>query len=263
MGTKAYGRILFWEGASLWILAAPAGEKYPRTDPHAHHVVQVTLALSGRIDVACEAQHVTDPAIAIAPSAPHTFEGTGLVALLFIESEGRLGRQIMARLFADRVIASIPVSQLGDLPARLKNSFEDPRSTDDDLRNLGRSLVARLAGDGTRGDAPDLRIAKLIAWLAPRLDEAVSLQKAAEFMGLSPGRARHLFVEHTGLPFRTYLLWLRLRRAVELYATDASLTAAAHAAGFADSAHLSRTFRRMFGISADSLRVGSSGLAPP
>jgi AraC-like DNA-binding protein len=34
-----------------------------------------------------------------------------------------------------------------------------------------------------------------------------------------------------------------------------SLTDAAQSAGFADSAHLSRTFRRMFGIAADSLRL--------
>jgi AraC-like DNA-binding protein len=40
-----------------------------------------------------------------------------------------------------------------------------------------------------------------------------------------------------------------------MFAAGASLTEAAHAAGFSDSAHLSRTFRRMFGVSAASLRV--------
>jgi AraC family transcriptional regulator len=120
---------------------------------------------------------------------------------------------------------------------------------------LGQSLIARLAGEAVHANAPDLRIAKLLAWVARRLDGAVSLGDAAAFIGLSPGRVRHLFVEQTGLPFRTYLLWLRLMRAVELYAGKASLTEAAHGAGFADSAHLSRTFRRMFGIAAASLRL--------
>jgi len=101
----------------------------------------------------------------------------------------------------------------------------------------------------------DHRVAKLIAWVTPRLDQPVTLEDAAAFVSLSPGRTRHLFVEQTGLPFRTYLLWLRLQRAVERFASGASLTEAAHAAGFADSAHLSRTFRRMFGIAAVTLQV--------
>jgi AraC family transcriptional regulator len=255
MGTEARGRILFWEGASLWILKAPPGQKYPKTDPHCHHVVQVTLALTGRIDFDTEAGRVSGEAIAIAPDSLHAFEGTGLVAHLFVAPDGKAGRQIARGLFSNGPIASIPSRLLGDVRARLEATFEDPRHTDDDLRALGRSLIARLAGEGVHAAAPDPRIVKLIAWVAPRLDAAISLSDAAKFVGLSPGRARHLFVQQTGLPFRTYLLWLRLMRAVEIYVGRASLTEAAHQAGFADSAHLSRTFRRMFGIAAASLRV--------
>jgi AraC-like DNA-binding protein len=257
MGTKAHGRILFWEGASLWILSAPPGEKYPRTAPHRHHVVQVTLALSGTIDFEGEGGRVTAAAVAIAPDALHAFEGTGLVAHLFIAPDGKPGRRIARALFSQGPIAAVAAPDLGDLAARLRATFEDPHHTDDDLRAVGQSLIARLAGDGAPADAPDARIAKLLAWLAPQLAGAVRLSDAAAFLALSPGRARHLFVQQTGLPFRTYLLWLRLMRAVELYAGRASLTEAAHGAGFADSAHLSRTFRRMFGIAADSLRLAS------
>ena len=254
MATKAHGRILFWEGASLWILRAPPGQRYPKTDPHSHHVVQVTLALTGRIDFDCQAEHVSGEVIAIAPNSLHAFEGTGLVAHLFVDPDSKAGRQIARRLFSNASVTSIPARQLGDLPARLKATFEDPRPEDDDLRALGQSLIARLAGEGVRAN-PDPRIVKLLAWVAPRFNEAVSLNDAAAFIGLSPGRARHLFVQHTGLPFRTYLLWLRLQRALEIYAGRASLTEAAHGAGFADSAHLSRTFRRMFGIAAATLRL--------
>jgi len=95
----------------------------------------------------------------------------------------------------------------------------------------------------------------MVALASERLDTPVSLAEVAAHVGLSNGRARHLFVEHTGMPFRTYRLWLRLMRAVELFAMGSSLTEAAHGAGFSDSSHLSRTFRRMFGIAADSLRV--------
>jgi AraC-like DNA-binding protein len=255
MATKAHGRILFWEGASLWILSAPPGERYPKTDPHAHHAVQLTLALSGRVDIDGEGQRAHGPALAIAPDALHAFQGTGLVAHLFVASDGQAGRKLVRELFADGPIASIPARRLGDLPARFRATFEDPRHTDDELRALGEDLIARLVGPSSPTDGPDPRIAKSIAWVTARLDQAVSLGDVAKLICLSPGRTRHLFVQQTGLPFRTYLLWLRLVRAVELFAGGASLTEAAHGAGFADSAHLSRTFRRMFGIAAASLRV--------
>ena len=255
MATKAHGRILVWEGASLWILSAPPNERYPKTDVHAHHVLQLTLALTGRIGFDSGSEQIGGDAVAIAPDAPHSFEGTGLVAHLFVASDGKAGREIVRSLCATRPIAPIPASLLGDFPARLRAAFNAPHHTDDDLQALGKGLIALLASQGSRVQALDPRVAKVIAWVAARLDQAVSLRDVTPLVGLSPGRTRHLFVEQTGLSFRTYLLWLRLVRAVELFAGGASLTEAAHGAGFADSAHLSRTFRRMFGISAASLRV--------
>jgi AraC-like DNA-binding protein len=64
---------------------------------------------------------------------------------------------------------------------------------------------------------------------------------------------RHLFVEQTGLAYKTYVLWLRLVRALQVYAEGRNLTEAAHAAGFADSAHFSRAFKRNFGLPATTL----------
>lgn len=215
----------------------------------------MTLALTGHVAFEGDTEQLSGEAIAIAPNARHAFEGTGLVAHLFIAAEGKAGRQIARRLVSAAPIAAIPPALLADLPASLKSTFEDPAHSDDDLRALGRRLLAQLAGEGLQASVPDVRIVKLLEWLTPRLHEAVSLGDAASVMGVSTGRARHLFVQETGLPFRTYLLWRRLMRALELYAESASLTDAAHAAGFADSAHLSRTFRRMFGVVATSLSV--------
>ena len=59
----------------------------------------------------------------------------------------------------------------------------------------------------------------------------------------------HLFREQVGIPLRPYMRWLRLRRAASLVRAGATLTEAAHAAAFADSAHLSSTFHRTFGLS--------------
>ena len=44
-----------------------------------------------------------------------------------------------------------------------------------------------------------------------------------------------------------------LTRALEAYAEGRSLTESAHHAGFSDSAHFSRVFRRYFGLPATTL----------
>jgi AraC-like DNA-binding protein len=76
----------------------------------------------------------------------------------------------------------------------------------------------------------------------------------AGWTSLSKSRARHLFKEQTGVSFKRYLKWLKTMEAVKYACTaNSNLTEAAHMAGFSDSAHLSRTFKEMFGLSPSSI----------
>jgi AraC-like DNA-binding protein len=82
------------------------------------------------------------------------------------------------------------------------------------------------------------------------LDRAddVDLARLSREAGLSPRQMRHAFARDVGIPMRAYLRWKRVRRAVAAVEAGANLSAAAVAAGFADSAHLSRVFRQHFGM---------------
>ena len=192
---------------------------------------------------------------AVAPDVEHIFQAQGLVALLFVEPESEPGRAITTSLFTGADLVPVRKALLADIAADLLAQYRRPKVDEAALEKLGRKLVTRLAG-ATKATPPDPRIRKIMAYAAARLDDAITLGAAAKSVGLSPGRARHLFVEQTGLAFRKYLLWLRISRALALFARGASLTQAAHEAGFSDSAHFSRTFRRMFGISAAMLEIG-------
>ena len=55
-------------------------------------------------------------------------------------------------------------------------------------------------------------------------------------------------VRDAGLPFRRYMLWRKLARAMLAIGRQSSIADAAHASDFADAAHLTRTFHQMFGI---------------
>jgi AraC family transcriptional regulator len=212
------------------------------------------LGLGGRFRLNASETTVTGDAVGVSADVGHTFEAEGLVGLLFIEPESRMGRAIAHKYFGHALLAVVPPALSGDFRDRMTASFRAPKRNDAELVDIGHALVAHLAGD-VRAEIPDWRIRKVIAWAAGQLDGQISLVDAIPLVDLSAGRLRHLFVEQTGLPFKTYLLWLRLIRAVECFAAGKSLTQAAHDAGFSDSAHLSRTFRRMFGVTPAALRL--------
>jgi AraC family transcriptional regulator len=119
----------------------------------------------------------------------------------------------------------------------------------------GQRALALLAGSVAAPAVADPRVAKAIAHIQARLGGPLALGDAAAAVHLSPSRFRHLFMEQTGTVFRAYVLWLRLNAAIRAAMAGRSWTVAAHEAGFADSAHLSRTFRRMFGIAPAMLII--------
>ena len=249
------GRILIWEGASLWLMEAlPApGASTNTTAFHSHHAIQVTLSLGGRFELRTKDLAVAGDAV-VAPDVDHLFEADGHIAILFVEPESRSGRAITQAILADAALKAIPDGMLVDLIGRLGDAYRLSPADEKNLENIGHLLIERLAGRAS-GTLPDMRVRKMMDHVAARLDGAVTLGSAARAAGLSPSRARHLFVEQVGLPFRSYLLWLRITKAVSIMSAGCSLTEAAHEAGFADSAHFSRTFRRMFGLPAASLQI--------
>jgi AraC-like DNA-binding protein len=64
----------------------------------------------------------------------------------------------------------------------------------------------------------------------------------------------HVFTESVGIPLRPYLAWLRVQRSACAMLAGASVTEAAHVAGFADAAHMTRTFKRRLGFPPSALR---------
>jgi AraC-like DNA-binding protein len=94
----------------------------------------------------------------------------------------------------------------------------------------------------------DERVVRALQFIRSRDVPKLPLEDVAKSVFLSPSRFAHLFTEEVGLPFRRYMLWRKLSRAMEAFARGSNLSQAAHAAGFSDSAHLTRTWLQMFGI---------------
>jgi len=249
MTLRGRGRIVFWPGGSVWI-----GRAEGTTDFHAHHALQITFAPRVRFREP-DADWREYQAAVVPSNTPHAMDAAGQeVALVFAEPESLEGRAIHLRYHGAGVssIASQPLAaEAAQLAAAYRRQEPDPA-----LVLLARRIIAALAGMAPRPAAAlDARISRAIDVVRERLDGTVSLGEVADAVGLSPDRFRHLFIEQTGVRFRPYVLWQRMERAVAEYAAGATLTDAAYAGGFADSAHFSRTFRRMFGLPAAALRI--------
>jgi len=248
--TRGSAALAISQGLSVWVMEAPEG--FGDAASHSHHAIQITASLRGYLRLSGLNGAAEGAALAVKAGARHSLDASGTLAMVFLEPESSLGRKLDAALFQESEIMALGpemAAALAPLETALRGAPD--RKV---MLQIGRQALSQFEPvSPSNANEVDPRIRRIIDHAAENLDRPVSLIEAARGIYLSPSRLRHLFVEQTGLPFKTYLLWLRLVRALETYSSGSSLTEAAHLAGFSDSAHFSRTFRRTFGLPATTL----------
>jgi AraC-like DNA-binding protein len=100
---------------------------------------------------------------------------------------------------------------------------------------------------------PDRRIYLAVQSLARNPGDDNTAASLAEEAGMSSSYFQHKFKLETGVPFRRFRNWIRLRAVLKEASLGAALTVAAQDAGYASSAHLSVTFKEMFGMPPSQL----------
>jgi AraC-like DNA-binding protein len=232
---------------SVLAIVGPGG----RSEAHAHHALHLVLARSGMLRVQIGEQTHEVAGVLTSPDARHAIDGEGRdVVLVFVDPESHAGAGL-ERLLAARqgspwwIEAAERDAWLADLPAQ-------PSALE--LESWTRAwLTARGLGRPTPLEQHP-KVRKLLADLRERpLDGDLSLPTLAAELGLSPSRLMHVFTDSTGLPLRAYLRWLRVQRAAAAIAAGRPLAQAAAEAGFSDAAHMTRSFRDMFGLPPSAL----------
>jgi AraC-like DNA-binding protein len=245
------GRIYFWQGGSLWI-----GQGRGRTQWHAHHAHQIVVAPEGafRFRTAAQGRWQSFEGALVPSHCTHQFEVDGIaMAHLFVEPESRAGRALTDR-FGAAAVCPLPAADSRASARALFHAFAATPARAQ-MVDAAAQAVAALCGATTEPDkALDPRLARALAYIRANIRHPIALGDVAAAVALSESRFRHLFVAATGSSFRAYLLWLRINLAIEAAMAGASWTQAAHEAGFADSAHLTRTHKRVFGIEPSAVR---------
>lgn len=230
------------------------------TARHAHHCWHLVLGLDAPLAVTLSPGRARSAAAVLtAPDVPHAVDARGGRALVaFVAPESEAGTRLRARHGAGAALL------LGDPDGERLRHLLSPAATAGDPAGA----VARALGLGGDPIAPPAgahpAIRRVLRWLAEAPPGAdASLAALAARARLSPGRFMHAFTATVGIPLRPYLRWTRLQRAAGAIAAGAGLGEAALAAGFSDAAHMTRTFRRMFGVAPSRLRRGSQSVQAP
>ena len=245
-----YGHYVSWNGGCLII-----GHAAAVTGVHAHYAIQIAFGSAPGIRFRRDDREewAEFDGVIIPSRQPHAMDATvvPLNAVIFVEPETREGRAL-SELYSPSGITAVPNASVAEAAARLFSVYREQR-TAPALAVATRAIILEL----TRGVEPsvvsDERILRATAYIQQHLGEPLTLEQVAGEVFLSPSRFRHLFVEQTGMALRPYILWRRFLRVWELLTDGESLSSAAHLAGFADAAHLTRTSRRMFGFPPSAL----------
>jgi AraC-like DNA-binding protein len=239
-----------WEGGFL--LTARAQGVVPA---HAHHAIQIVVALDGCTAICGrDGEWHETRGLIVRPDAEHSFDCNGASGvMMFVDPESSEGAWLSASLRQD--ITNIPDTRLDAIVPELR-AFADQPNEAADIAALIRRCIQSLRPGLAPARRLDPRVTTVLDAIRASDDLRMSLDHAAGNACLSSTRFAHLFKDQVGLPFSRYMLWRKLTRAMVAIASEGTIAAAAHAADFADAAHLTRTFYQMFGMAPSALMRG-------
>ena len=232
-----------WPGRLLFI------GRGGRSSIHAHIMLQVVISLDKPIRIRQHAhqRYLSFQACVIASNAPHQLVMTNRDRpgfILWLDPE----EDLVARWSPSEPITPLLIAD---------DSFrylQDPIHTCQTAYQITQRIVRDII-PGPLPSPPDERIQLVCDQIKSSILNQVSpkVEDLAASIALSPSRLMHLFKDEMGLTLRRYVLWQRKLLAMKRLALGDSITTAAHTAGFADSAHLARTYRQMSGIAPSEI----------
>lgn len=248
--SKTRPRWYLWDGGFLLV-----GEGGGEVPAHAHHAIQVFIAVDGKAVIRATGMSWQEGRGAIVkPDVEHGFNAQGSRgALMFVDAESSEGLWLRSQLMQD--ITIVPDARVDACVGELRTFLDNPLAALD-AGDLVRHCVRALCAGSPPLRRIDPRVMRVVQTIAQSDELRLSLEDAAQLVHLSPDRFAHVFKDELGLPFRRYILWRKVMRAMLAIGRERTIADAAHASAFADAAHLTRTFNEMFGIPPSVLMRG-------
>ena len=225
----------------------------PYTQEHSHHAMELFIGLKEEINLVSQGQQYASRVIILNSDIPHKLEASSHERIVIIvDPESKTAQNLFHQYLQAEPIFCFDNKQSDYLLTQIESYLDDDINAHQ-AENFCDQIINSFITHDDNKKPIDSRIIKVIEYLKTVETKKISVQLISDQVGLSESHLMHIFKEQVGIPIRRYLLWLRLLDAFNNLFDGCSLTHAAHCSGFADSAHLSRTFRKMFGLSISSI----------
>jgi AraC-like DNA-binding protein len=208
--------------------------------PHCNPVTCVLAGRKGPVSVIARGEHVTGDILLIRPGIEHRVVCSGGINAMYLDGLIWSGSSHLA----ERLV--------GGLAHLAADAVFQGRDAQTELRQ-------RLTAGETKSP-PDL-----VAVISDLINEPMSRMtqfQLASRLQVERTRALRMFKQATGQTFRGFKQWVGLQHAARQIAAGELVRTAAMDGGFADTAHLTRTFRMSFGLTPSEAIAGDAKAAP-
>jgi AraC-like DNA-binding protein len=238
----------------------------PGFSPHRHDCYEICLITKGVVDWWAESKPYrlsSDSVYMVTPGMLHGSRGNVMQPChLFwfqLNPQKLLDRNIAKELAAIKIRAWKGAHDL--LPffhamiAEYRSSERDsPRVIQANLMLL-ISILLRQVERAKRHEPPNETFGKYLKVIAEQRSTTITVSQLAARCNLSRSRLHQLFVKHTGIGPKSYLLQEKLRHAAErLLQSKDSITDIAFEHCFSSSQHFATMFRKFFGVTPQVFR---------
>jgi AraC-like DNA-binding protein len=237
------------------------------TDIHSHNTLQILVDLQDHFRCRVgEAGWQSFKNLIIRENVPHQLDTAGSVQLIiYLDTETTIAHDIRARHLSKDQDAFAPELHVADFvkPNELQQTLLKPDPVL--LLTIVGQILRALAGQNpvemprpkssstVRNSlavrSPDERITNVERILSTTPPGDTSIPWLAAQIHLSVSRLRALFKQQTGVSLYKYILWARIRFAINRIMAGSPINDAAWEAGFTDNSHFHKILVSMFGIS--------------
>jgi AraC-like DNA-binding protein len=232
-----------WHGVSAFFFS------HCVTNIHSHNTMQIIVDIQGTFKCRIgDEEWMTYKNLIIRENVIHQQDTNNSVQLLiYLDTETTAAKEIKSKYMDKLDVYSPGNSIFGDIdPKALQEAVL--KSNPDLLLDVVNRVLGILCGT-KNGLKPDERVIKAKQWIATQHPSNLSIVHIADLVCLSESRLRVLFKAETGIPVYQYIMWSRIRFAINRIMNGCAINEAALEAGFADSSHFHKMLVRMFGLS--------------